>query len=305
MKKQSGFTIVELLVVIVVIGVLAAITLVTYGGVSSKADVASMQSDLSSANTKLKMYYAEIGTYPTSNVCPTPGSDQICLNSSPGTTYLYSSTAPYSTFSLVATRNNRKYYIDENTTPSLYQPASGGVVSDSGGIRTHTFTSNGTLSIIIPVNIDIAIYGSGGGGGGGTCGTPAADSGTGGGTTTLTYNSVNYIAYGGGGGEGASNYTDGFYGSNGGTSGNSGWLTGLADNGGASGPGTEASGGVGGPGGKLYKNGVSLTKGQVLTISLSGVGGSGGAGTGVCNGSNSGSAGGSGGNGYVTFKYAY
>jgi prepilin-type N-terminal cleavage/methylation domain-containing protein len=44
--KSSGFTIVELLVVIVVIGILAAITIVTYAGISRKATISALQSDL-------------------------------------------------------------------------------------------------------------------------------------------------------------------------------------------------------------------------------------------------------------------
>lgn len=44
---RSGFTIVELLIVIVVIGILAAITIVAYSGITNQARVATMQSDLS------------------------------------------------------------------------------------------------------------------------------------------------------------------------------------------------------------------------------------------------------------------
>lgn len=45
-RKQSGFTIVELLIVIVVIGILAAIIIVAYNGVQSQAKMAKQQSDL-------------------------------------------------------------------------------------------------------------------------------------------------------------------------------------------------------------------------------------------------------------------
>ncbi|MDK2899180.1 MAG: hypothetical protein PWQ10_367, partial [Patescibacteria group bacterium] len=65
-KTSPAFTIVELLIVIVIIGILAAITLVSYTGITSKANIATVQSDLSNASKKLAMYYAEHGTYPTS-----------------------------------------------------------------------------------------------------------------------------------------------------------------------------------------------------------------------------------------------
>ena len=48
-KQQSGFTIVELLIVIVVIGILAAITIVSFNGVQNRARLAALQSDLESA----------------------------------------------------------------------------------------------------------------------------------------------------------------------------------------------------------------------------------------------------------------
>lgn len=62
---QSGFTIIELIVVIVVIGILAAITLATYTGVRNKSFDSSVQTDLQSVASGLKSYKAAVGTYPT------------------------------------------------------------------------------------------------------------------------------------------------------------------------------------------------------------------------------------------------
>lgn len=61
---RSGFTIVELLVVIVVIGILAAITIVSYNGITSRAIETTIKTDLQTASTLLALDYAQNGSYP-------------------------------------------------------------------------------------------------------------------------------------------------------------------------------------------------------------------------------------------------
>jgi general secretion pathway protein G len=63
-KQQSGFTIVELLIVIVVIGILAAITIVAFNGVQDRTKVTKSQSDLKSIQKLLELYYVDNGAYP-------------------------------------------------------------------------------------------------------------------------------------------------------------------------------------------------------------------------------------------------
>ena len=46
-KHQAGFTIVELLIVVVVIAILAAITIVAYNGIQNRANDSAVRSDLS------------------------------------------------------------------------------------------------------------------------------------------------------------------------------------------------------------------------------------------------------------------
>ncbi|MEO8104840.1 MAG: prepilin-type N-terminal cleavage/methylation domain-containing protein [Candidatus Saccharibacteria bacterium] len=64
-KRQSGFTIVELLIVIVVIGILAALVITTYGGIQSKARNSKRQVDLQSLQTQIEAFYSQNGFYPS------------------------------------------------------------------------------------------------------------------------------------------------------------------------------------------------------------------------------------------------
>ena len=62
---QKGFTIVELLIVIVVIAILAAITIVSYNGVQNRAKSTAAYSLATSVNKAVEINLAEKGTYPT------------------------------------------------------------------------------------------------------------------------------------------------------------------------------------------------------------------------------------------------
>lgn len=59
LQGQRGFTIVELLIVIVVIGILAAITIVAYNGVTARANATSAKAAASSVLSKAQAYNAD------------------------------------------------------------------------------------------------------------------------------------------------------------------------------------------------------------------------------------------------------
>lgn len=65
--KSKGFTIVELLIVIVVIGILAAITIVSYNGVTAQAKVSAAKASLNTISKKLELYRINNGSFPTAN----------------------------------------------------------------------------------------------------------------------------------------------------------------------------------------------------------------------------------------------
>lgn len=65
LKKQKGFTLVELLIVIIIIGILATLVIVTFTGVQQKARDSKRKTDLDALKTQLEAYYAQNGYYPT------------------------------------------------------------------------------------------------------------------------------------------------------------------------------------------------------------------------------------------------
>jgi type IV pilus assembly protein PilA len=64
-NKQQGFTIVELLIVIVVIGILAALVITTFTGIQKKARDTERQTDIKAVHGQIEAYYAQNGRYPT------------------------------------------------------------------------------------------------------------------------------------------------------------------------------------------------------------------------------------------------
>lgn len=63
-KRVQGFTIVELLIVIVVIGILAAITIVAYNGIQTRARDSARISKIQQIAKGLELYNADKGSYP-------------------------------------------------------------------------------------------------------------------------------------------------------------------------------------------------------------------------------------------------
>jgi prepilin-type N-terminal cleavage/methylation domain-containing protein len=99
--RESGFTIIELLIVIVVIGILAGLVLNVFTGIQEDARDAERKTDLEAVEGHLEAYAAKNGTYPTTaNVADTAfvaaefkGLDpDALLDPTSGASYTYTAT---------------------------------------------------------------------------------------------------------------------------------------------------------------------------------------------------------------------
>lgn len=133
-KRQSthtsGFTIVELLIVIVVIGILAAIVIVAYQGVTKRANDTTVRSDLANLAKKLEADKTMAGsdTYPVSeseltsaNIKATKSAYDTTINN-----FVYCRSDANSTmFAIVAKSKGGAVYYVTNTsmTPKEYTNA--------------------------------------------------------------------------------------------------------------------------------------------------------------------------------------
>lgn len=127
MPKKVGFTVVELLIVIVVIGILATLTIIAYSGVQDNARRASLQSDLSQAAKKLEEYkFKNAETFPAN----------LTAAQSAGVKQSGSNTLSYTAYTTPKGANTG--YCLQNTINSLVYYVTGGGSVKEGACRTVT-----------------------------------------------------------------------------------------------------------------------------------------------------------------------
>lgn len=125
-KRQNGFTIVELLIVIVVIAILAAISIVAYNGIQNRANDSSVNADLSTIAKKIELFRADNGRYPTALNTDLVSSDLYKINVSKNAyavipqvaryNLAYCTLSPYSSYALISvSKSGKKLYVKDGT----------------------------------------------------------------------------------------------------------------------------------------------------------------------------------------------
>ena len=123
--NTSGFTIVELLIVIVVIGILAAITIVSYNGIQNRAHDSTVNSDLRNAYTKIEIAATIDGKYPewSADLASVGLRASTKSYSTTNYNYVYCAPYPYSTgtnFALVGESKSGKIFTFSSKGASTY-----------------------------------------------------------------------------------------------------------------------------------------------------------------------------------------
>jgi len=159
-NKQPGFTIVELIIVIVVIGILAVLVIVAYGGIVSYSQQTSAKHDLAQVVKALEVY--KVGSanedYPS-------GLALINISNNATTTYEYSvdnGVIP-KTYCVTVTVGSSNFYASSASTVATsgacpghvgVSASSGSTLALNGGVVTTVVTSGVTLTDLRGVVVD-------------------------------------------------------------------------------------------------------------------------------------------------------
>jgi prepilin-type N-terminal cleavage/methylation domain-containing protein len=153
-KKETGFTIVELLIVIVVIAILAAISIIAYNGIQDRAKTTNIKSDLNSLNKAIQLYYADNGLYPITGPSTWMGYNSAINNSFiPGIAPKYIQntpqvglTSPYPTF-IYRSDNGQDYkliyIVDSSSTLTSAMLSGNSLIDPSRPTRAFGYWSTG------------------------------------------------------------------------------------------------------------------------------------------------------------------
>ena len=124
-NTKTGFTIVELLIVIVVIAILAAITIVAFNGIQERARVSSVSAALNQATKKIAVYQVDNpNQYPADLA-------SIGITNSGNVSYQYSvnNSASPAAYCITATTGSTSYKASSTSTA----PSSGGCAGHGQG----------------------------------------------------------------------------------------------------------------------------------------------------------------------------
>lgn len=122
-KTKSGFTLVELLIVIVIIAILAAITIVAYNGIQARARESSAIADLSSIAKQIEAYNVINGSYPATVATAKSMNAKTSINYGNSRVLLCATAASGFAVFINDTAISRQYVVQSGQAPRQVVPA--------------------------------------------------------------------------------------------------------------------------------------------------------------------------------------
>ena len=102
LKNEAGFTLIEIVFVVIILAILAGVALLSFGGLDTQAKDAVVQADFRTLATALKVYKAQTGAFPAAlnDLVTASGNYEPVLDgvpedpNNPGNIYTYDNTDP-------------------------------------------------------------------------------------------------------------------------------------------------------------------------------------------------------------------
>ena len=142
-RKSKGFTLVELLIVVIIIGILAGMMMLSTGSATAKAEAAKIVANMRNMKSAAVMVYADSNEWPTAIA----SLDEYIDQKLEGTNYTLESDGAYIKFDVST--------VDDKVQESLGKLASTGVAlytsAKSGDITSSDIYKDGDTGIYMPV----------------------------------------------------------------------------------------------------------------------------------------------------------